>query len=99
MNVEKKPGSGLTFGHDLDSRAVGIREKPGSGKKAGSGLTFGHDLDNRAVGIREKLGSGLTFGHGLDSLVVRTSGHWSMPILDKSPLDVEKAEFVSECQT
>jgi hypothetical protein len=72
MNVEKKPGSGLTFGHGLDSRAVGIREKPGSG---------------------------LAFGHGLDSLVVRTSGHWAMPILDKSPSDVEQAEFVSECQT
>jgi len=37
MNVEKKPGSGLTFGHDLD-------------KKPGSGLTFGHGPDIRAVG-------------------------------------------------
>jgi hypothetical protein len=51
------------------------------------------------MNVEKKPGSGLTFGHGLDSLVVRTSGHSAMPILDKSPSDVEKAEFVSECQT
>jgi hypothetical protein len=51
------------------------------------------------MNVAKKPGSGLTFGHGLDSLAVRTSLHRAMPILGKTPLDVEKAELVSECQT
>jgi hypothetical protein len=43
--------------------------------------------------------SGLTFGHDLNSRAVGTSSHRAALILVKIPLEVAKAEVVSECQT
>jgi len=48
---------------------------------------------------QKKRGSGLTFGHDLDNQVVEISWHRAMPIPGNTPLEVAKAEVVSECQT
>ena len=42
---------------------------------------------------------GLTFGHDLDSRAAWTSWDRRIPILGKTPFDVEMVELVSECQT
>ena len=48
---------------------------------------------------QKKPGSGLTFGHDLDSRAAWTSWDRRIPILGKTPFDVEMVELVSECQT
>jgi hypothetical protein len=53
----------------------------------------------KSRGQEKKPGSGLTFGHDLDSRAVGTGWPRAMPMLGNTPLDVAKAELVSECQT
>jgi len=43
--------------------------------------------------------SGLTFGHDLDSRAVGTGWYRAMLMIGSAPLEVAKAEVVSECQT
>jgi len=64
-------------------------------EKPGSGLTFGHDLDSKA-GVRSDIRT-----RTRQSLSQNSDVAWEKItlILGKTPLEVAKAEVVSECQT